>query len=234
MKLVSVHIKNFRAISELEISISEVTTLIGSNGVGKSCVLKAIDKFFSKSSGVTLEDFHDGNVADPIEIGLTFADLQPDELERYSGRVHGGALRIVRVFQSTGQGRDNGRYFGFAHRHAQFEEIRRLPTANEQKAAYNKLAGDDDFPNLEKCTKIADALDAMAAWEEANSDACELARDDGQFEGFANVARGGLQRFVSFVFIPAARLSLRLQIPQTGHHHARARMHRSSLPPKPP
>ena len=205
MRLETVYIKNFRAISELEIAIDDVTALIGSNGVGKSCVLKAIDKFFSKSSSVTLEDFHDGNVLEPIEIGLSFTDLQPDELERYSARVHGGTLRIVRVFRSSALGRENGRYFGFAYRHETFDLIRNLPSANDQKSAYNELAGSEDFPGLEKCTRIADAYEAMAKWEEANPIECTLARDDGQFEGFANVARGGLQRFVSFVFIPAVR-----------------------------
>lgn len=74
-----------------------------------------------------------------------------------------------------------------------------------KKSAYNALTETGDFPGLTKCTRIADALTAMSEWEENNSDNCVLAMDDGQFEGFANVARGGLQRFVSFVFIPAVR-----------------------------
>lgn len=205
MRLETIYIRNYRAISEIELSVDDVTTLIGSNGVGKSCVLKAVDKFFAKSSAISLEDFHDRNINDPIEIGLSFTDLQADELERYSGRVHSGVLRIVRVFHSSPQGRENGRYFGFAYRHKTLEDIRALGSANDQKSAYNNLVDTGELQGLEKCTRIADALDAMGAWEEANPDKCVLARDDGQFEGFANVARGGLQRFISFVFIPAVR-----------------------------
>ncbi|TXC74037.1 ATP-dependent endonuclease [Sphingorhabdus soli] len=205
MKLASISINNYRAISSLEISINDVTTLIGSNGVGKSCVLKGIDKFFAKSAAVSLEDFHDRNVSDPIEIGLTFNNLQEDELERYSTRVHGNSLRIVRVFHSNVGNRDNGRYFGFAYRHGAFEQIRQIDGANDQKSAFNALAASDAYPELEPQTRIADVSQAMADWEAAHPDQCNLARDDGQFEGFANVARGGLQKFVSFVFIPAVR-----------------------------
>lgn len=46
---------------------------------------------------------------------------------------------------------------------------------------------------------------ALKEWEDANSNRCELGRDDGQFFGFTNVAKGALQKATSFVFIPAVR-----------------------------
>ena len=49
MKLKRVHIKNFRAISELTVELGQHTVLLGANGVGKSCLIKALDKFFSKT-----------------------------------------------------------------------------------------------------------------------------------------------------------------------------------------
>lgn len=205
MKLVRVSLKNFRAISELEIDVGDNTTLIGPNGVGKSCVLRGIEKFFSRSAAVTLEDFHDRNTNDPIEIGLTFADLQPDELQRFSTRVHGGKLQVVRVFHSNLGNRENGRYYGFAYRHPDFEQIRQLDGANAQKAAFNNLVDEGQKQGLQKHAKIDDVLKAMTDWESENTDQCVLARDDGQFEGFANVARGSLQKFISYVYVPAVR-----------------------------
>ena len=38
MKLKRVHLKNFRAISDLSVEIGQHTVLVGANGVGKSCV----------------------------------------------------------------------------------------------------------------------------------------------------------------------------------------------------
>ncbi len=205
MKLTQLYIKNFRAISEATIELGSHTVLIGTNGVGKSCSLKAIDKFFSKSASVDLEDFHDRNTADPIEIGLTFSELEPDELERFASRVHNNELKVVRVFYSNLGNRENGRFYGFAYRHDRFENIRLIEGANDKKTAYNALCDEGGYETLERKTRIDDCLDAMAAWEADNLDQCSLSRDDGQFEGFSNVARGSLQKFVSFVFVPAVR-----------------------------
>jgi hypothetical protein len=45
----------------------------------------------------------------------------------------------------------------------------------------------------------------LADWEAERPEECQLGRDDGQFFGFTNVAKGALQKSTSFVFIPAVR-----------------------------
>lgn len=68
MRLVRARIKNFRAINDLEVDIGQQTVLIGANGVGKSCVLKALDRFFAKTANVSIEDFHEKNGVYPLTI----------------------------------------------------------------------------------------------------------------------------------------------------------------------
>jgi putative ATP-dependent endonuclease of the OLD family len=63
--------------------VGQHTVLLGANGVGKSCIVKAVDKFFSKSPAVSVEDFHDKNVGDPIEITLTFTDFTDEEAGKF-------------------------------------------------------------------------------------------------------------------------------------------------------
>src|SRR4051812_5310549 len=110
MRLCSIHVKNFRAIHEATINVGQHTVLLGSNGVGKSCVIKAVDKFFSKSPSVITEDFHDKNVADPIEITLVFSDFTAEEAEHFQSRIHHGRMVVTRLLVAGAAPRENGRY----------------------------------------------------------------------------------------------------------------------------
>lgn len=205
MRLVRAHIKNFRAISDLEVGIGQHTVLIGGNGVGKSCILKAIHKFFSKSANVSIEDFHEKNVQDPIEITLTFSDFSADEIEVFSSRIHGGEMSVARVFNSGIGSNNNGKYFGLSLRNAALQQIRSIEGAVPRKAALNQLAGTLGFEDLQAATNAAQVQENMDNWEAAHADQCAHFRDDGQFLGFSNVARGSLSKYVSFVFVPAVR-----------------------------
>lgn len=205
MRLVKAHIKNFRAISDLEIEVGQHTVLIGANGVGKSCVLKAIDKFFSKSSNVAIEDFHERNTQDPIEITLTFTDFSGPEAEEFSSRIHNGEMSVARVFHAGVSGRETGKYFGLSLRNEALQQIRAIEGATPRRTAFNALAGSEGFEDLQTAANAAELQERMEAWEAAHPDQCAPSRDDGQFLGFANVARGSLAKYLSFVFVPAVR-----------------------------
>lgn len=205
MRLRRVHLKNFRAISELTMDVGQHTVLVGANGVGKSCVLKAIDKFFSKSPAVSTEDFHGKNVADPIEITLTFYDFSPQEAETFAGRIYGGEMVVSRFLVAGAAPRENGKYYGQAPRHPAFQEVRAIQGAVPRRAAYNGLRSDAAYADLPPAASEAQVLSAMEEWEAAHPGQCVLDRDDGQFFGFSNVGRGILQRHISFVFVPAIR-----------------------------
>ena len=61
------------------------------------------------------------------------------------------------------------------------------------------------YGDLRDITKAEDIDPQLLAWEEKHGDQCQIVRDDGQFLGFTNVAKGSLSKSTSFVFIPAVR-----------------------------
>ena len=62
MKIKKLKIKNFRSYKEeLEIEISDLTTFVGKNDIGKSTILEALDIFFNDSKGVIKLDKDDVN-----------------------------------------------------------------------------------------------------------------------------------------------------------------------------
>jgi putative ATP-dependent endonuclease of the OLD family len=205
MKLARVHIKNFRAVEEETLEVGQHTVIIGGNGIGKSCSLKAIEKFFSKNSSVTAEDFHNKNVNESIELTLTFTDFSAEEVEQFNSRIHNEELVITRLFSLGASSKDNGKYFGRTPRHANFQNVRGADGAVPRRQAYNALRGQEAYADLPAATNDAQVSAGMEAWEAAHPESCELARDDGQFFGFSNVGRGLLQKYVSFVFVPAVR-----------------------------
>jgi len=204
MRLAKLRIHNFRAIRRLDIDVQSQTVLIGSNGVGKSCIIRALDKFFGKSVSVTEDDFFQRNIEEPVEIALTFSDFTAAEVEIFGERIHGGDMTVVRVF-NIGAGKDTGRYYGMTPRHHGFDGIRAADGAHPKRAAYAAKQGEAGYDELPDCNAVALVDEALKAWEIAHPQACELGRDDGQFFGFTNVFRGFLGRYIAFVFVPAVK-----------------------------
>lgn len=195
-------IKNFRALRDVPIKFESQTVLVGSNGVGKSSVLRAIELFYSPSAS-SVRDFDFFDRDSDIEISLTFAEFTDSERELFENRISGGEMHVTRIFQPGGDKR-NGRYFGVTKCYPRFQEIRRLE-GMVKRTAFNELPREGEFADLAKAGKVAEVDHIMADWETRNSDKCELDRDDGQFFGFQNVGRGALQKATSFVLIPAVR-----------------------------
>lgn len=205
MILKRLRIKNFRSLRDAEIELTPQTAIIGANGCGKSSLLRAIDRFYSSTSSVELDDFFERRVHEPIEIALTFTGFTNEEKEVFNSRIQNHEMTVVRVFDAGG-GRSNGKYYGMTLQHAPFAAIRASTGAIDKKSLYNEIRQSSNAYSSLPQVKKADEIDAsLAQWEEAHPDALALLRDDGQFFGFSNVARGNLQRSTSFVFIPAVK-----------------------------
>ncbi|MDR3741971.1 MAG: ATP-dependent endonuclease [Terracidiphilus sp.] len=206
MILKRAHIKNFRSLKDVEVSFGKQTAIIGGNGTGKSTILKAIEKFYGPSSSVSSDDFYGSEVGDPIEIGLTFTEFSDAEREVFASRIANDELNVVRVFEPNG-GRASGRYFGFIKGHEPFRVIRNADGAMAKRGIYRELRKNapELYAGLEDIGKADEIEQQLSAWELGNPARCTLVRDDGQFLGFTNVARGSLSKFTSFVFIPAVR-----------------------------
>ena len=79
MRLLNIKIRNFRSYdSQIEISIGNLTTLVGKNDIGKSTILEALDIFFNKgkrSIKIDKDDVNKNCLAEGdkvTEIALTF------------------------------------------------------------------------------------------------------------------------------------------------------------------
>ena len=205
MRLKRIRVKNFRAIEDLRIDFSSQTAILGANGCGKSTLLRAMERFFGSQSTMEADDFFGKDLTRVIEIELTFHDFNAYDAELFSSRIHNAEMIVTRVFEAGG-GRGNGRYYGSTLKHAAFDPIRSADGARAMTAAYNQLRGATPKYGVLPAIQRADQVEpALEAWEQNNLGECELGRDDGQFFGFTNVAKGALQKATNFVFVPAVR-----------------------------
>ena len=81
MRLEKLILKNFRSYSSIvEIPISNLTTLIGKNDIGKSTILEALEIYFNNDIiKIDLDDLSKGSTDDEIIISCVFSDL-PNEI----------------------------------------------------------------------------------------------------------------------------------------------------------
>lgn len=203
MQLERARIKNFRSLRDIEVEFGPHTALIGSNGAGKSSILKAVEKFYAPSGKCDADDFFGRDQSEQIEIELTFNQLSEQEAASFEDRVRDGKLVVTRIFDGSPS---SGRYHGVVPQNPDFLSIRAHTTANPKRAAYNALReSNPGYANLPNAGSQAAVDQALLAWEQEHAEQLVLLPDDGQFFGFQNNSRGKLQRHTSFVFIPAVR-----------------------------
>lgn len=203
MQLTHARIRNFRSLRDVSVEFGGHTAFIGGNGAGKSSLLKAIERFYLPAKNLEPDDFYGRDQTQPVEIELTFSKLTDEELQTFESRVRDGKLTVTRVFDNT---TSSGRYHGVVLSLPEFNTLRAIPQAMPRRAAYNALRGSEArFADLPPGTSAPQMEEVMRAWEAIHPDALSLNRDDGQFFGFQNAGRGALQRFTSFVFVPAVR-----------------------------
>jgi predicted ATP-dependent endonuclease of OLD family len=73
------------------------------------------------------------------------------------------------------------------------------------KEAYENVRKLPEFSTLPEWSTIGAAEDNLKLWESTNPNKCIRQRDEGQFFGFKEVAKGHLGKFTRFLFIPAVR-----------------------------
>lgn len=108
MHISFIKIKNYRGISADEFEATPFCCIIGENNAGKSTILLATSLFFSGST-LSKSDFY--NQDEPIEIEITFTDidekdinrLSPEHRSRISEIVKNRELQLTRYYSTDGK-----------------------------------------------------------------------------------------------------------------------------------
>lgn len=212
MILESLHIQNFRSFKDETIYFDEYTSLVGPNGAGKSTVLTALNVFFrnnvSTSTNVqslTKEDFHHGDTSLPVQITLTFKDLNSEAQKEFKHYYRQGKLTV----SAKAEWNNNSQtaeviQFGSRLVMDEFSHFFKDPKAKstELKEIYKGIR--DVFTDLPDAKTKADMTNALREYEEANLSDCKLVEDPNQFYGWSKGA-DILRKYLQWIYIPAVK-----------------------------
>ncbi len=112
MRIKEVRVRNFRSLKNICVSCDKLTVIIGPNNAGKSSFLKALEIFFNTSAEYQLEDFYNNNTNEPIEITVTFTDLDQEQREEFRDLIEDNKLVITkRCEYSVQKSKSNQKYY---------------------------------------------------------------------------------------------------------------------------
>lgn len=214
MRLERVEISNFRAIRKANIRLSDYTCFVGQNGAGKSTVLNALNIFFRQTSntGTNLqvldqEDFHCHNVAEPIVIRVTFADLSEEAEREFSHYARGGKLIITaKAEYDANSATATVLHFGERMAMTEFAPFFEAESRGEKVAALNPIyeALQERFPDLEKASSKDAKIAALRKFEAERPDLCTPIPSADQFYGVSK-GTNKLEKFIQWVYVPAVK-----------------------------
>lgn len=204
MRIKSVHIKNYRALRDIEVPFDNVTTFIGPNGVGKSSILRALDWFFNgtgKQDALAPEDCAFGAIDEPIEVRVTFdhiSDTDREALEKYAppGSTEFTAWKI---HSPNGEESLSANAKGFRP----FTSIKQAAKATEKKSLYNDLCKQHPDWTLPKASSSQAIQDAMTAWESDHIGKLEDIPDALQTNFFGFNGSGKMSGLFDYVLVTA-------------------------------
>jgi putative ATP-dependent endonuclease of the OLD family len=217
VKIRSVRIQNFRGFEDETITFDGCTCLVGPNGAGKSTVLSALNVFFQEATSgtdasiLTAEDFHGGNTGEPVQITVTFNQLNEEAIRDLAHYVRHGELVISSVAKFDPQSKKApvvqwGEKLVFKQFAQFFEDEKNKTTVEPLRQRFSQvIAGLPDFPDMGKKppTKVA-MIEALRSYEEARPQLCESLRSSDQFYGVGRV-KGKLEPYVQWVYLPAVK-----------------------------
>ena len=214
MKISSISIKNFRSFRDITIPFNDYACLVGPNGAGKSTVLYALNTFFRETQNVSTnlsllsrEDFHHGNVDDPIEITITFTDLNEEAQEDFSDYYRQGKL-VISAVANFNEGTDRaevkqqGQRLGMEDFKPFFKAFSDKASAADLKTIYTKIKL--TYPDLAAPGSKEIMYKALNEYEAAHEGQCVLIPSDDQFYGFSKGVNR-LAKHVQWVYVPAVK-----------------------------
>ena len=214
MRISSVRIENFRSFEDETLPLNNYACLVGPNGAGKSTVITALNVFFRESenlptdlSQLDQEDFHCKHTDKPIQITVTFIDLDDEAQEDFSHYVRQGQLVVsaVATFDgATGKARvtQYGQRLGMRAFVPFFEAADAGAKVPELKSIYAGLR--ETRPDLSAASTKDPMSQALHDFEAARPGECELIPSEDQFYGFSKGANR-LAEHIQWVYVPAVK-----------------------------
>lgn len=221
MKLRELRIQNFRSFEDETIDFDDYTCLVGPNGSGKSAVLMALNVFFRENNStptnvleLTKEDFHHGNVQEPVRITLTFEEVPPKNsvsenawnlLELYAR--HGKLVLFAEAkwdeIKQTAPVKQYGSRLVMAEFAPYFEADKNKALVRDLRLIYADIR--KKFPELPAETRGQQMKEALRNYEESlPKERKELKDEPNELYGFT----GGLYRLediIQWVYVPAVK-----------------------------
>lgn len=203
MRITSATIRNFRCLQEVSVDFDQVTSLVGSNGSGKSSVLRALDWFFNGEKGdLTDDDIYSGagDQDRKIEVEVSFSELTASDRATLGDKYAPASVDTFTVWRTWADG--DVKTTGKGRAYPAFEGVRAHPSAAEKKREYNDLRDARPELALPPWRNQADAFEAMLGWERSNPEMLEDALvESTHFFGFNG--RNLLSGLFDFVLVTA-------------------------------
>jgi putative ATP-dependent endonuclease of the OLD family len=200
-------VSGLRCLHGLEVTFEPLTALIGSNGVGKSSTVRAIEFLFGKIDVDEL-DCTDGLPDQEVSVTGVFVDIPVLWAQRLAPWLsEDGTLAITRTATPTGLDRRQTSWSASRRQVEGFGEIRRLvasgePVATVIKPAYQRLrARYLDLPVWQSKQQVLAALDA---YDEADTSATRVTEVDRTLR-FAGSDEFDLTQMIELLVLPALR-----------------------------
>ena len=213
MKIKSISIENFRSFKNCTVNLENYTSLVGSNGAGKSTVLYALNIFFQEAQSsptnvkeLTLDEFHNRDSSQPIKITVTFCELSDAAQSEFKDYYRQGELVVSAIAEFNElSGVASVKQFGQRRAFKDFGDFFKAHSSEpvaKMKEEYAKIRL--KFGDIPNATSKNDMFNNLREYEEKNPKKCELILSQDQFYG---VSRGKdrLEKYVQWIYVPAVK-----------------------------
>jgi predicted ATPase len=205
MLIQRIEVRGFRSLRELVIDCESLCAFLGRNGAGKSSILSALDSFYDTAAKIVKEDFYNHDQGSPIELRLTYGNLQTDERDEFRSYLDGDVLMVTKRITWEND-RAVQRYYAAAKQIPQFAEIRKFSGKRDRIARWNELVETESLAGLGTRAKSADQVERMMAdYERGHAELLQPVEREEQFFGPKNIGGGKLDKYTRFVLVPAVR-----------------------------
>jgi putative ATP-dependent endonuclease of OLD family len=216
MKILKLHIENFRSYKNETISFENYNCFIGANSSGKSTALNALNLFFRENKNtqtdlikLTEDDFHHKNTEEPIRITVTFGELTDAAKDDLSAYIRQDELTITAEAtfdESTGFAsvKQYGQHKVISDFSPWFSAAKNGEKVPELKKIYASIKSQSNYVTLPNINTKGGMEDALRSFEEANSALCTPMPSEDQFYG-ATKGANRLASHIQWVFIPATK-----------------------------